>query len=348
MKKVFFTPGPTELFFTYQDHLKVALNEQLGSISHRSPRFQAFFKSSVEQLRELLQIPEGYQMVFTTSATECWERIVQNLVIENSHHMVHGAFGEKFFKVSKAYGRDATIEWMDTAFEPKSLDAELIGLTMNETSTGFQLINDHLQEMRAMNPNSLIALDVVSASPALDVDFSLVDTAYFSVQKCFGMPPGLGVWIVNEKAMEKAIQVDHPSYHALPNLIKQAQKHQNPCTPNMLGIYLIGKIAEDMNRRGVSAIRSEINYKAALLYQTLEAHPKFEVSITDKSHRSKTVAVANCEASSEEVIKFLKEKGMIIGSGYAEEKTSQIRIANFPTHSKEHVELLCDTLENFS
>ena len=348
MKKVFFTPGPTELFFTYQDHLRSALDEQFGSISHRSPRFQSVFQSATEQLKELLRLPDGYRLVFTTSATECWERITQNLITVSSHHYVNGDFGQKFHKVSKAFGRDATISWIDENFDPEVSASELIGLTMNETSTGFQLTNDELKAIRNLNPEALIALDCVSAAPAIDIDFSFVDTAYFSVQKCFGMPPGLGVWIVNEKAIAKAEKANQPSYHSLPNLIKQADKNQNPCTPNSIGIYILGKIAEDMNRRGAKAIRSEINYKSALLYQTLEGHEHFELSIQSKKFRSKTVSVANCSNGSAEVIEAFKEKGMFIGSGYSDKKSSQIRIANFPTHSKEQVELLCDSLVNFS
>lgn len=198
MKKVFFTPGPSEIFFTYQDHLKNALNEQLGSISHRSKRFQEVFGFTVAQLSELLKLPDGYRVVFATSATECWERISQNLITDGSHHFVSGDFGEKFYKVSKAFGKRPKITHINGRFRPVQVEEKLIALTMNETSAGFMHTMENLQEMRSLNPGALIALDVVSGTPTIDVDFSLVDTAYFSVQKCFGMPPGLAVWIVNE------------------------------------------------------------------------------------------------------------------------------------------------------
>lgn len=346
MKKVYFTPGPSELYFTYQDHFRVAMNDQLGSINHRSKRFQEIFQFTSEQLTELLHLPGDFKLVFVTSATESWERITQNLISETSHHFVHGDFGEKFFKVSKAFGRNAEMTRIDDAPLPIATGAEVLGLTMNETSTGQQLTNDFIKEMKRLNPNSLLALDTVSAAPSHEIDFSLVDTAYFSVQKCFGMPPGLGVWMVNERALEKAKTINHPSYHSLPNLLKNGEKFQTPCTPNVVAIYLLGKIAKDMNRRGIQMIRNETNYKSALLYQTLEAHDGFELSITSKANRSRTVAVANCSDSSS-VIDFFAEKGMVIGDGYGANKGKQIRIANFPAHSKEQVELLCDTLEKF-
>ena len=202
--------------------------------------------------------------------------------------------------------------------------------------------------MRDLNPKTFIILDVVSATPAVAIDFGLVDTAYFSVQKCFGLPAGLGVWLVNARAIEKAKKLKHPSYHSLPSLVKMGALHQTPETPNVLGIYLLGKVAEDMNRRGIQAIRNEINYKAALLYQTIDSHPKLKISIEDKTHRSKTTIVASCDEPNDRLLTFLEAKGYVVGSGYGQRKLDQIRIANFPTHSKEQVEMLCDTLAKFN
>jgi len=347
MKKVFFTPGPSELYFTHEDHMRSAIREQIGSISHRDAAFTALYRHTIEQLKVLLHLPNGYEVVFCASATECWERIAQNSIDQTSHHFVHGDFGMKFYKVVSDFGKRTVLSEIDDFFKPMATSAEFISLTMNETSTGFQHSLDDLKQMRKLNPQALLALDVVSAAPAVDIDFSLVDTAYFSVQKCFGLPAGLGVWIVNERIVQKANDIKHPSYHSLPSLMKMGIKYQTPETPNVMGIYLLGKIAEDMNRRGIQAIRNEINYKSALLYQTIENHPKFQISIQDKAHRSKTTIVANCDEPNEKLLNFLEAKGYVIGSGYGQRKDDQIRIANFPTHSKEQTESLCDTLVKF-
>ena len=348
MKKVFFTPGPSELYFTFADHYRQALKENIGSISHRDPEFMALYAHTVEQLSHLLELPEGYQLVFTSSATECWERIAQNLIHTGSQHYVHGDFGMKFYQVVSDLGKGAELIDIQSGYNAQVTSTGLIALTMNETSTGFQHTMEDIKETRSKNPNALIALDVVSAAPAVSIDFSQVDTAYFSVQKCFGLPAGLGVWIVNERCVEIANQNPYPSYHSLPNLMKMAAKNQTPETPNVMAIYLLGKIAEDMNRRGMGAIRSEINYKAALLYQTIHEHPLFSISIEDKTHRSKTTIVADCLNGNREFLDYMQPLGMIIGTGYGKHSADQIRIANFPTHSKEQVELLCDALVKFS
>ena len=348
MRKVFFTPGPSELFFTYPDHLRAALKNHIGSISHRSKDFGTIFQHSTSQIRELLNLPSGYHIVFTTSATEIWERSVQNLITKSSHHFVHGSFGKKMYQVAKNWNKEAILTDIKNSFHSEKSSADLIALTMNETSTGFQHNADDLIQMRQLNPDALISLDVVSCVPGINVDFSQVDSAFLSAQKCFGMPAGLGVWIVNERAIEIANKINFSSYHSLPSLLKNALKNQTPSTPNVLGIYLIGKIAEDMNRRGINTIQNETNYKAAILYQALENHPKLVPSISEKKHRSKTTIVGNCIEGNKEVLSFLQSNGLIVGKGYAEREEVQIRIANFPAHSKEQVELLCDSLESFS
>lgn len=348
MKKVFFTPGPSELFFTYEDHLRTALKNHIGSISHRSKDFGVLFQHATSQINELLNLPSDYRIAFATSATEIWERTAQNLITKSSHHFVHGSFGKKMYQVAKNWDKDAKLTEIGNSFHSEKSSADLIALTMNETSTGFQHDADDLFQMRLLNPDALISLDVVSCVPGITVDFSQIDSAFLSVQKCFGMPAGLGVWMANERSIQVAEKINSGSYHSLPSLLKNASTNQTPSTPNVLGIYLIGKIAEDMNRRGIKAIQNETNYKAAIIYQTLENHPKFTPAISEKKHRSKTTIVANCEKGNEEVLSFLQNKGMIVGKGYGDQKEHQIRIANFPAHSKEQVELLCDSLENFS
>jgi len=210
-----------------------------------------------------------------------------------------------------------------------------------------------LYALRQRYPEQLIAVDAVSIAPYSEIDFAQIDTLFFSVQKCFGLPAGLGVWVFNDRCVEKAdqlLQKDFSlgTYHTIPSLLKMAQKNQTPETPNVLGIYLLGKVAEDMNRRGIQNIRNEINYKAALMYQTFEQHPDFELFVKKEKFRSKTVVVANVKkGTAADVIAAVKKEGIIIGKGYGELADQQVRIANFPTHSKETFEKLADIINAY-
>jgi phosphoserine aminotransferase len=355
MKKIHFTPVPSALFYTVEEHIKQALKLQVPSISHRGQQFKGLYKHTDQQLRKLINLPDDYYILFTNSATEIWERIIQNCVEKKSFHLVNGAFSEKFYQTARELGKDAVrVDSQEgSAVEVSDLeipdDVELIGLAHNETSTGASQPLEDIYKIREKYPDALIAVDVVSSIPYVDLDFSKVDMVYFSVQKCFGLPAGLGVWMVNNRAVEKAKLLEDKGisvtkYRKLSAMVAQSKKFQTTSTPNVLNIYLLGKVAEDMNNKGLDMIRRETNYKAAVLYRCINEHPKLDVFIENTKYQSKTTIVAKTNESPKGIIDSLNKIGLEIGSGYAQYKDKHIRIANFPTHSNEQIELLVDQL----
>src|SRR5690606_11054035 len=130
-----------------------------------------------------------------------------------------------------------------------------------------------------------------SSLPYPAYDYSKIDSTFFSVQKCFGLPAGLGVWIVNEKCIEKANSMlakglSIGTYHTLPSLLSKGKVNQTPETPNVFSIYLLGKVLEDMNRKGVDTIRKETESKAAMIYEYLKASSVFSPAVKEQDHRS--------------------------------------------------------------
>ncbi|HEX8060014.1 MAG TPA: aminotransferase class V-fold PLP-dependent enzyme [Cyclobacteriaceae bacterium] len=356
--KINFTPGPSQLYVTVESHVKTAFKTGVPSISHRSKEFEAFYAEAVSGLKELFQIPDNFYIVFTSSATEIWERSIQSLVVNESLHLVNGAFSKKYYEIAQQLGRRPTlIEVGDgNGFQNINLpniNPELIALTHNETSTGVSLSTDFIHSFRDKFPDSLISVDAVSSLPFPKFDFTKIDMLYFSVQKGFGLPAGLGVWIVNEKCAAKAdfiLSRGHSvgSYHSLPSLIGMTTKNQTPETPNVLGIYLLAKVTRDFLYRGLTAIRQETNYKAALLYQALEKLTFAKPFVKDVDSRSKTVIVADTGEHTKQITEALQTKGLYPGDGYGKAKATQLRFANFPAHSKEQYELLVDSLSGLN
>ncbi|WP_276372116.1 aminotransferase class V-fold PLP-dependent enzyme [Chryseolinea sp. H1M3-3] len=352
--KINFTPGPSQLYFTVEDHVRTAFRDGVPTLSHRSKKFESYYKDTVEGLRELLKLPADYHIYFTGSATEIWERLIQNLVEEKSFHLVNGSFSKRFFEIAQQLGKIPSKNEVSNGkgFEDSlsiPTDTELIAVTHNETSTGVSVPLDYIYNLRSKNPGALIAVDAVSSLPFPDFNYSKLDSVFFSVQKGFGLPAGLGVWMVNDQCLAKADAllskgISIGSYHNLPSLKAHAVKNQTPETPNVLSIYVLSKVIGDMIRRGISNIRKETEYKATLLYQTLDSHPHLKPFVADKTFRSKTVIVADCGEYTEKITSKLLENGMQPGDGYGAAKKSQLRFANFPTHSKEQFELLADSL----
>jgi phosphoserine aminotransferase len=353
IKPIDFAPGPSQLYFTVEDHLRKAFREGFPSISHRSKRFEEVYSNATSNLRKLLSVPDDFSIAFCSSASEVWERSIQSLVIDTSLHLVNGAFSKKFYETAIQLKKKATkIEVpAGSGFTtiPTGEDPELIALTQNETSTGVSLPLNYIAAVRDQFPQSLIIVDAVSSIPYPVFDFSKIDSVFFSVQKGFGMPAGLGVWIYNQRCIEKCkvIQLKGISigtFHSLLSLHEFTLKNQTPVTPNMLAIYLLGNIAQDFLNRGIHTIRKETEYKAALLYQALEQNKLIKPFVKEKEARSQTVIVADCGENTNLIKEKLKAQGLFPGDGYGEHKKTQLRFANFPTHSKEQYELLVDVI----
>ena len=77
---IYFTAGHTETFPTLPAHMQKAMEDRIGSISHRGKEFKRIYEAAVTGLRTLLNIPAGHDIFFLSSATECWERIIENCV----------------------------------------------------------------------------------------------------------------------------------------------------------------------------------------------------------------------------------------------------------------------------
>ncbi|HAS45312.1 MAG TPA: phosphoserine aminotransferase [Microscillaceae bacterium] len=354
--KIFFTPGPAAIYPTVAQHTQNAFAEQIPSISHRSPAFQAIYQQTYENIREIFQLPDDYAVLFTGSATEVWERLLQNCVAHETFHLVNGSFSRRFYDFALLLNKMPHLHevlWgqgFDLAQIEVPTNVEMICVTHNETSTGVSMPVADIHALKDRYPDKLLVVDMVSSAPIPMLDFTKIDAAYFSVQKAFGLPAGLGVWLVNRRCLEKAQTLEDQgqvtgTYHRLTNLWKSFEKFQTPPTPNVLGLYLLSKVTQDLLHKGIRQIRQETNTKAQLLYNAIEAMDGLEIFVKNPDHRSEVVVVANTQGNATELIQKLADQNMVIGSGYGQNKTSQIRVANFPATSLTEVEELLEIMQ---
>lgn len=349
--KIYFTPGPSQLYPTVAKHIFQALRENIPSISHRGEKFHSIFQNTTRALRTVLKIPKEYQIFFLSSGTEAMERIIENTVEKYSTHFVNGAFSQRFWQTAqelykKPYKIGTTF---GTGFNFASIEVpkktEVFCFTHNETSTGVALSMHDIYNFKKQYKDTLIAVDTVSSAPYIDIDYSMVDLVFFSVQKGFGLPAGLAVLIVSPSALEKYTyltrkKVSTGSYHSFDSLIHYLEKSETPETPNVFGIYLLGKVCEDLLKKGIELIRKETEEKADILYKFFEERNGFDLFVKDPKQRSKTVIVIQMMHDSSQLIEELKKRGLIVGMGYKEYKTKHIRIANFPSHSMSDIKKL--------
>jgi len=351
MKKIFFTAGPSEIFPTVPGHAKEALRKNIISLSHRSSRFKEIFCETRDGLRQLLNIPKSHQIFFLSSGTEVMERVIENCVENHSFHFINGAFSQRFFETAidlkKSPFRHQVGWGKGFDFDKVEINkkAELICITQNETSTGVALDEKDVILLKKKHPHQLLAVDIVSSAPYVNLDYSFTDLVFFSLQKGFGLPAGLAVLIVSPQAIEKSKYLVNKglnigSYHNFVNLLKYADKSQTPETPNVLAIYLFNQVTKDMIKLGIGNIRKAIEKKADILYNFFEKSKVYRPFIKEKRFRSKTVIVIEVKRSSLNIIEKLTKKGYIVGAGYQKFRDKHIRIANFPAHSLHSVKQL--------
>lgn len=152
--------------------------------------------------------------------------------------------------------------------------------------------------------------------------------------KGFGLPAGLGVIIVNERGIEKAQRLQRDgysigSYHSFPALLSSAAKNQTPETPNVLGIYLLGCVCDDMLKTGIDTIQKEIADKADRLYRFFDEHPIYRPFVEHPPWRSSTINVIETPEGCLPVIQKLEEADLLWaqGTGSIRSTMSVLRIS---------------------
>ncbi|GAB3718792.1 aminotransferase class V-fold PLP-dependent enzyme [Spirosoma lituiforme] len=341
-----FYPGPSKVYPQVADYAAEAIQQGIVSLNHRSAGFMDIVSETVRLLHEKLAVPADYHIALVSSATECWEIVAQSLTETSSLHPYSGAFGKK---------------WAEYAYRIKSpgslSDADVLCIVQNETSNGTQVSMETLAQFR-QDFSALIAVDAVSSMAGIQLDWSLADVWFASVQKCFGLPAGLAVLIYSPAALKRAGQIgENAHYNSLLFIHENFAKFQTPYTPNGLGIYLLMRVLQqvppitEVDKQTKKRARDWYSFFAesnAGLATGLSARPGVNLLIHDPAIRSETVITV---AGSEKIIKDIKQAayqaGIILGNGYGDWKDTTFRIANFPAISDDEIGTLRAFLRSY-
>jgi len=201
-----FTVGPVACYPEVLDAMGLQM------FSHRSKEYLELHFDTVRRLQAFIET-ENPIFLFSSTGTGFMEASVLNCVKKKLLVCVNGSFGKRYADVAVANGRETLVlapplgEPVDPAALAEALDAdpgiEAVALTHNETSAG--LINPlpELTEV-ARERGKLVFVDAVSSmgGTELKADEWGIDICFSSSQKCFGVPPGIGIGSVSERALE--------------------------------------------------------------------------------------------------------------------------------------------------
>lgn len=311
-------------------YVQDAMSEGILSQNHRSTAFMEMLKESISVFKQKQNIPNDYEVYFTSSATECWEIVGQSLVINHSHHVFNGAFGEKWFEYASRLGKTTSsskFDFQEILDENISSTADVWCFTQNETSNATQLENSFFAKLQT---KALIAVDVTSSLGGIELDWKSGDIWLASVQKCLGLPAGMGIMICSPKAIKQAeVICDYNHYNSLLFIRDNFLKLQTHYTPNILGIYLLMRVMQLVP--DIQPINSHTKERAKDFYEFIDKETNLDLLISNKEVRSETVIAIKGTADEISFIKRkAKENNIFLGNGYGIWKETTFRIANFP------------------
>ncbi len=347
-----FYPGPSKVYDSIPGYVRDAYKAGILSVNHRSEEFMVMNRKTISLLRQRLKIPRDYVILYTGSATECWEIIAQSLNDRGSYHFHNGAFGQKWFEYTKKLHHEAISspfglnDPLDVSLIPKDYEG-VICITQNETSNGTQVSGRHLKKLRDNNPHALIAVDATSSMAGIRLDFTSADIWFASVQKCFGMPAGLGLMICSPRAIGRASTINEKKhYNSLLFMTEMALKWQTSFTPNVMAIYLLMRIMQD------APSMSDIHKKVVGRYEEwidfLEERESISHLVDETNVHSYTVIPVKAPEGDIKKIKAeAKKNGILLGEGYGPFKPYTFRIANFPALSDKEIKTLKSFLKKY-
>jgi len=341
-----FYPGPSKVYPEVRTYMVDAYDEGILCAPHRGEQFVQMSRAVVGSIKRRLNIPQDYYIFFTSSATECWEILIQSLTTHKSSHIYNGAFGEKWHQ----YARKLRPQAEGFAFDLNqpmpvselniSADTELICFTHNETSNGTQVSPSSILNLHNRYRDTLIAVDATSSMAGLNLKIIKADIWFASVQKCFGLPAGLAVMACSPRAIFRAKQIAEKShYNSLVSMYEKMLNYQTTHTPNVLNIYLLKRMLED--RPFIKTIDLHLSDRAQDLYTFFGQFQDFKLLVENEEVRSKTVlALQASERLVDDIRKRALHHHIRIGNGYGTWARTSFRIANFPAIVDEEYEEL--------
>jgi len=198
-------------------------------------------------------------------------------------------------------------------------------------------------------PDVVWCLDAVSSlgGSEIRVDQLGVDVCITSTQKCLGLPPGMSIASVSDKAIENAKKVTHRGlyfdYLELYNFVKN-KDYQYPSTPSLSHMYALDYKLSQILEEGPEKRFARHKDMADLV----RAWAKKNFSLySDEKHLSNTVTcITNTrELSFADFNGKMVQRGYLLSNGYGPLKDKTFRIAHMADTSLEEVQVLLDTID---
>ena len=308
-----FSAGPAVL---PEEVLQEAADEMLDyrgtgmsvmEMSHRSKAYDTIIKEAEADLRELMNIPDNYKVLFLQGgASQQFAMIPMNLMKNRvADYIVTGQWAKKAYQEASLYGKankiasseDKTFSYIpDCSDLPISEDADYVYICENNTIYGTKF-----KTLPNTKGKPLVA-DVSSCFLSAPVAVTKYGVIYGGVQKNIG-PAGVVIVIIREDLITEDVLPGTPTMLRY-KIHADADSLYN--TPPAYGIYICGKVFKWLKKMGgLEAMKERNEKKAKILYDYLDESKLFKGTVRkeDRSLMNVPFITGNEELDA----KFVKE-----------------------------------------
>ena len=345
MHKKLFIPGPVDVREDVLAHMATA------QISHRGKEASALQSRISDKLKKVMYT-ENTIILSTSSGSGLMEGAIRSCTGKRVAVFSVGAFGDRWFKMAKANGvpadkissppgKPTTPEMVDEALATGKYD--VITVTHNETSAGIMNpVGEIGALLKAKYPKILFLVDTVSSmgGTKIEVDNWGIDVCITSTQKCLGLPAGMSVCSVSDRAIEAARLVENRGlYFDLVELYDFIKKKDNqyPSTPSLshmfaLDFQLDRIMAEGLENRFARHLdmANFVRNWAKKYFDLLVDEPKYLSNTLTTIKNTRGIDVSDLN-------KKLAERGFMISNGYGDMKDITFRISHMADYTVDDV-----------
>ena len=355
MSRVYnFSAGPAVL---PEEVLQEAADEMLDyrgcgmsvmEMSHRSKVYDNIIKEAEADLRDLMNIPDNYKVLFLQGgASQQFAAIPMNLMKnKKAAYIVTGQWAKKAYQEAKMYGdavevassADKTFSYIpDCSDLDIPEDADYVYICENNTIYGTKF-----KELPNTKGHTLVA-DVSSCFLSEPVDVTKYGVIYGGVQKNVG-PAGVVIVIIREDLITDDV------LPGTPTMLKyktQADADSLYNTPPCYGIYICGKVFKWLKKMGGLEVMKQRNEeKAKILYDFLDQSKLFKGTVVPKDRSLMNVPFVTGDADLDaKFVKEATEAGFVNLKGHR--TVGGMRASTYNAMPKEGVEKLVAFMKKF-
>ena len=352
MKKHNFYAGPSIMSdFTIEETAKAIHNfADMGlsilEISHRSKQFQAVMDECVALFKELLEIPEGYSVLFLGGGASLqFAMVPMNMLRNKAAYLDTGVWASKAIKEAKLFGevdvvassKDKNYNYIPKGYTVPS-DMDYFHYTSNNTIYGTEIRKDPDVPVR------MIA-DMSSDIFSRPVDISKYDLIYGGAQKNLA-PAGVTFVIVKDDALGHADRVIPTMLNYETHVKKGSMFNTPPVLPIFSALQTL-KYYKQLG--GIKEIEKMDLAKADLLYNAIDGSKMFVATVPDHEDRSIMnvcfVMKPEYKDLEKDFIDFATERGMMGIKGHRD--VGGFRASLYNALPIESVKALIDVMKEF-